>query len=696
MNKLLWLGAVSCGLLSGAAAAVEFQLVSLRSDGAPPALYSDGSQQPAITANGRYVVFLGSAPNLTSIAATGNQVYLRDRLLGTTELISVSTTGGAPDNVSSNPSVSDDGCRVAFTSAATNLVAGDTNARQDVFVRDRCNGPTTVRASVSSAGVQGNAGSVEARISADGKHVVFVSDATNLAAATGSGFNCLFKRDLDTSTTTAITTSGGACIQANVPDISADGQRVVFWAQYSPGTVTRVNGVWQIFMHDFAASPATQPTLVSTSAAAVAQSQGNEGVSTISAPAISVDGGYVAFASRGSGLVAAPGGTSYHVYVKELATGAITRASVDSAGVAGNGDSSGSGQGFRPGLSRNGKTVTFLTSATNLAPETGGFFPNVVAHVFANGATSGFTAANTLNGVPAISADGDIIVSNSNAALDSRYASRGIFLALSPPRLGNISTRMQVLTGNDRMIAGFIVGGTMPKTVVVNVAGPSLNQYGLAGLANPKLTLVRSSDQSVVKSNDDWQTQAISGDLAAINASGFKPNDALEPAIIATLPPGAYTAIVEGSVAGTTGVGVVGVFEVSSLDIPLINISTRGQVLLVNDVMIAGFIVQGIGPKRMVINVAGPSLNQYGLNGVANPTLTLVRSADQAVIASNDDWQTQANPADVAAIMATGFQPNNPLEPALIATLAPGAYTAIVQGANNGTGVGLVGVFIAP
>jgi hypothetical protein len=299
--------------------------------------------------------------------------------------------------------------------------------------------------------------------------------------------------------------------------------------------------------------------------------------------------------------------------------------------------------------------------------------------------------------MPAISADGDIIVANSNFQLDSRYASRGIFLALSPPRMANISTRGQVLLNSDVMIAGFIIGGSMPKTVVVNVAGPSLVPFGITNaLANPTLSLVRASDQSVVKTNDNWQTQAIPADVAAITASGFSPGNTLEPAIIATLAPGAYTAIVQG-VGNTTGVGVVGVFEVNGLDIPLVNISTRGQVLTGNDVMIGGFIIQGIGPQRVVVTVAGPSLVPFGIpNALANPTLTLVRSADQSVIATNDDWQTQTNPGDVALIQAAGFNPSNPLEPALIAILPPGAYTAIVQGKNLGTGVGLVGVFRAP
>jgi alpha-tubulin suppressor-like RCC1 family protein len=267
----------------------------------------------------------------------------------------------------------------------------------------------------------------------------------------------------------------------------------------------------------------------------------------------------------------------------------------------------------------------------------------------------------------------------------------------NPARLFNISTRGKVLTGNDVMIAGFIIDGSAAKKVVINVAGPSLANYGIAGpLQNPTLTLVRSSDQAILATNDNWQTQANPADVAAINASGFQPNHTLEPAIIATLGPGAYTAIVQGANGGV-GVGLVGVFEVDHPEVPMINISTRGQVLGGEDVMIAGFIVQGDSAKTVVVNVAGPSLANYGItNPLQNPTLTLVRSSDQVIIATNDNWQTQANPADVTAITNSGFKPNHTLEPAIIATLPPGAYTAIVSGATGGTGVGLVGVFAVP
>jgi hypothetical protein len=267
-------------------------------------------------------------------------------------------------------------------------------------------------------------------------------------------------------------------------------------------------------------------------------------------------------------------------------------------------------------------------------------------------------------------------------------------LPVNPARLYNISTRMRVLTNDDVMIAGFIVGGPVAKKLVINVAGPSLSNFGIASpLANPTLTLVRSSDNAVIGTNDNWQTQTNPADVSAIQASGFQPNNTLEPALIATLAPGAYTAIVQGANGGT-GVGLVGLFEVDHPEVPLINISTRGKVLVNDDVMIAGFIIQGDSAKTVVVNVAGPSLTNFGIaSPLQNPQLTLVRSSDNAVIATNDDWQTQADPADVTAITNSGFKPNHALEPAIIATLAPGAYTAIVSGVGGGTGVGLVGVF---
>jgi hypothetical protein len=261
----------------------------------------------------------------------------------------------------------------------------------------------------------------------------------------------------------------------------------------------------------------------------------------------------------------------------------------------------------------------------------------------------------------------------------------------NPPRLANISTRGQVRTGNEVMIGGFIIGGAANKTVAIVATGPSLATAGIANpLANPTMTLVRSSDQSVIGSNDDWQTASNASQL---QAAGFAPAHPLESAILVNLPPGAYTAIVSG-VGGGTGVGLVAVYEVDRPDIPLINLSTRGLVLTGNDVMIGGFVIQGSGPQTVAVVATGPSLTSAGIaNALPDPTLTLVRSADQSVIATNDNWQSASN---AAQIQAAGFAPAHPLESAIMMTLAPGAYTAIVSGVGGGTGVGIIAVYATP
>jgi len=260
--------------------------------------------------------------------------------------------------------------------------------------------------------------------------------------------------------------------------------------------------------------------------------------------------------------------------------------------------------------------------------------------------------------------------------------------ASATSRLTGISTRMRVLTGNDVMIGGFIVGGTTVKTVVVRARGPSLVSQGIANaLANPTLQLVRASDRLMIAANDDWGSGLNAG---AISASGFAPSNPLESAVLVTLEPGAYTAVVSG-VAGGTGVGIVEVFEIDNPAIPLTGISTRGRVLTGNDVAIVGFVIHGDVPQTVIVRARGPSLVQLGVtDALGNPMLQLVRASDAATIGSNDDWGSAAN---ASAIAASGYAPSNALEAAILITLDPGAYTAIVSGAGGGTGVGIVEVF---
>jgi hypothetical protein len=272
-----------------------------------------------------------------------------------------------------------------------------------------------------------------------------------------------------------------------------------------------------------------------------------------------------------------------------------------------------------------------------------------------------------------------------------------------PPRLGNISTRSLVQTGDNVMIGGFIVQGTGPKRVIIRAIGPELTQYGITNpLANPTLEL-HDGTGSLIATNDDWQTTILGGIIGSsqvsdIQNSGYAPTAASESAIIADLPPGNYTAIVHG-VNSTTGVALVEVYDLSpAASSRLGNISTRSFVQTDDNVMIGGFIVQGSGPKRVIIRAIGPELTQHGItNPLANPTLEL-HNGTGSLIATNDDWQMTIlggiiTSNQVSDIQNSGHPPTAASESAIIADLPPGNYTAIVSGTSNTTGVALVEVY---
>jgi hypothetical protein len=283
-----------------------------------------------------------------------------------------------------------------------------------------------------------------------------------------------------------------------------------------------------------------------------------------------------------------------------------------------------------------------------------------------------------------------------NQAGNASYAAapqvtRSFQVGSSPPRLGNISTRGQVLTGADVMIGGFVIGGAGNKTVAVVATGPSLIPFGIPNaLTNPTLSLVRQSDGVTIASNDDWGT---AGNAAQLQAAGFAPSHPQESGILISLAPGAYTVILSG-VGGGTGVGIVAVYEVDTFGTPLINISTRGRVGTGSDVMIGGFIIQGSGPQNVAVVATGPSLGAFGIpTPLANPVISLVRQSDGVTIATNDDWGSAPN---AAAIQAAGFAPSHPQESAIMMSLPPGAYTVILQGVGGGTGTGIIGAYAAP
>lgn len=252
--------------------------------------------------------------------------------------------------------------------------------------------------------------------------------------------------------------------------------------------------------------------------------------------------------------------------------------------------------------------------------------------------------------------------------------------------LANISTRMNVGTNENVLIGGFIVTGSNPKKVIIRALAPSLTNLGVAGaMSDPVLELYNSAG-NMMMSNDDWQngTQA-----AQIAQTGIAPTVAAESALIATLPAGSYTAVVHGRDGGQ-GIAIVEAYELDATTTRMVNISTRGQIGTGDQAMIGGLIVQGTMSKKVIVRALGPSLAANGISGaLANPTLEIRDSGGNLVIA-NDNWSTGSQAAEIAA---TGVPPLNPLESAAIANLAPGSYTAVVHGANNASGVGLVEVF---
>jgi hypothetical protein len=279
----------------------------------------------------------------------------------------------------------------------------------------------------------------------------------------------------------------------------------------------------------------------------------------------------------------------------------------------------------------------------------------------------------------------------------------------------NISTRAYVETGNGLTIAGFIIEGTDPMTVLIRTTGPGLAASGVTDvLSNPNLQLYSGQ---IVAQNDDWQTTdplcagpvIACGDAQDIIATGLAPTGGpLESALLVTLPPGLYSALMRGASSDPTGIGLIEVFDIApASSSKLVNISTRAYVKLGEGGTIAEFIIQGNDLMTVLIRTTGPGLAAFGLSDVLpDPDLKLY--SGQTVVAQNDDWQTTdplcAGPViacgDAQDIIATGLDPcavtptGCTLESALLVTLPPGTYTAQMRGAGSDpTGIGLIGVF---
>jgi Tol biopolymer transport system component len=345
----------------------QTNLVSVDSDGTQG---NNNSQLPFISSDGRYVTFQSAATNLIANDTNGRtDIFIHDRVKGETSLVSVASNGTQGDNVSVFASVSDDGRFVAFRSAATNLVANDTNGVEDIFVHDRQNGQT-IRVSVASDGTQGDDLSVNPFISADGRYVAFFSNATNLVPNDTNGFYDIFVHDRQNGQTTrvSVASDGTQALNGNssTARISPDGRYVVFHSAANNLVGSDTNNITDIFVHDRQTGQTQRVSVSST---------GVEGNGISLRASISADGRYVAFDSVASNLADTEDTNGVDdVFVRDREKGVTIRVSIATDGTQGN------NQSYPSVISRDGRYITFASTATNLIVSDTNGFSDVFIH----------------------------------------------------------------------------------------------------------------------------------------------------------------------------------------------------------------------------------------------------------------------------------------------------------------------------
>lgn len=256
--------------------------------------------------------------------------------------------------------------------------------------------------------------------------------------------------------------------------------------------------------------------------------------------------------------------------------------------------------------------------------------------------------------------------------------------ATPPAPALNVSTRGDVLGGDGDLIAGFIVTGNEAKRLVVRALGPSLADAGISGtVSDPVLRLFNSSGVEIA-TNDNWQSDPGVGEIRAL---ALGPRASTEAATIRTLTPGSYTVRVS-SKSGSTGVGLAEVYDLTPKSNSILaNISTRGSVGLNHNVLIGGFIIGGTGTATVIVRAIGPSLSLAGR--LEDPTLEL-RDSNGGLLEANDNWVDSENKQ---AITESTIPPKNDFESAIVRALSPAAYTAIVRGVSDTTGIAVVEIY---
>ena len=588
-----WRLVVVLGLLLPGA--VLAQPTTTRVSVGPGGVQSNGpSYGPAISAHGRWVAFESNATNLV-VGDTNGQfdVFVHDQQQGTTTRVSVGAGGLQGNDRSGQPAISADGRWVAFSSGASNLVAGDTNGETDVFVHDRQTG-TTTRTSVAAGGVQGNGPSYASAISADGRWVAFSSGASNLVAGDTNGTGDAFVYDQQTGTTTRVSLGPGGA-QGNggsgASGISADGRWVAFSSAASNLVASDTNGTGDVFVHDQQTGATTRVSVGPGGAQANGESDHS---------AFSADGRLVMFGSSASNLVAGDTNGVADTFVHDQQTGTTARVSVGLGGAQANDYS------FAKGISADGRWVVFESLASNLvAGDTNQW--DAFVHDLQTGTTTrvsvgtGGVQGNGDSGNPAISADGRWVAFDSYASnlvagdtggLDVFVHDRVSPLPPVPPEglitssvVGNVVTLRWAPPSAGPTPTGFVLeGGLHPGEVLASIptggAAPTFTFAAPIGSFYVRIHGLNSTARSAASNEIRIHVNVPVAPSAPSNLLGLVNGSTLALAWTNTYAGGAPTSLVldvTGAITTSVPLGLTDTFNFAGVPAGTYTLSLRAQ-----------------------------------------------------------------------------------------------------------------------